>query len=188
MTIVHLAGEPDRIFRSAPERSTMTPLHEALRDILVCKAGELFADYGVACSKQSVHAGADRLMCGILGFTGDRLCGSVVISATAEAIADSNPIRDGATRGWVAELTNQLVGRFKNALLRGGVEVAMSVPVVLTATQLTPLPQTASDPIGLDVGTGHVAIWLEVEADPELALAEPGTGSAVATEGEAILF
>jgi CheY-specific phosphatase CheX len=166
----------------------MTPLHEALRDILARKACELFADYGVACSKKSASAGADRRLCGILGFTGDRLCGSVVISATAEAVADSNPIRDGATRGWVAELTNQLVGRFKNALLRAGVEVAMSIPVVLSAAQLTPLPQTASDPIELDVGNGHLAIWLEVEADPTLVLTEPDPGSEVAAEGEAMLF
>lgn len=166
----------------------MNSLHETLRDTLACKARELFADYGVACSTESTHAESGRLLCGILGFTGDQLCGSVVISATQEAIAESNPIRDGATRGWVAELTNQLVGRFKNALLRVGVEVAMSVPVVLTAAQLTPLPQTANDPIRLDVGTGFVAIWLEVEADPALVLAEPGPESAIAAEGEAMLF
>ncbi len=166
----------------------MNPLHETLRDILAGKARELFADYGVACSPDSSRVEDGRLLCGILGFTGDRLCGSVVISATQEAIAESNPIRDGATRGWVAELTNQLVGRFKNALLRVGVEVAMSVPVVLTAAQLTPLPQNANNPIRLDVGTGFVAIWLEIEADPALVLAEPGPESEIAAEGEAMLF
>jgi hypothetical protein len=111
-----------------------------------------------------------------------------VISATEAAIADSNPIRDGATRAWVAELTNQIVGRFKNELFRRGVEVAMSIPVVLTATQLTPLPQTHLDPTRLAVGEGFITIWLETEAEDGLELAEPTADTMMAAEGEAMLF
>jgi hypothetical protein len=166
----------------------MTPLYDNLRQILATKAQELFADYGVTCTPASNPSEPTRQLCGILGFTGDRLCGSVVVAATLEAIAFSNPIGDGATRGWIAELTNQLVGRFKNALLRGGIEIAMSIPVVLTATQLTPLPQTAADPTSLAVGSGVVTIWLEAEADAELTLAEPGPDTHIALEGEAMLF
>jgi CheY-specific phosphatase CheX len=166
----------------------MTVLHETLREILGGKAIELFTDYGVTATKIESHPGHERLLCGILGFTGDHMCGSVVISATEAAIADSNPIHDGATRAWTAELTNQVVGRFKNALLRCGVEVAMSIPVVLTAAQLTPLPQTERDPIRLSVGAGSVAIWLEFEADADLVLSDPGPESMIAAEGEAMLF
>jgi hypothetical protein len=166
----------------------MTSLHAPLREILATKAHELFADYGVPCSVGPAHPESGRMLCGILGFTGDRLCGSVVMSASHDAIADSNPIHDGATRGWVAELTNQLVGRFKNTLLRHGLELAMSVPVVLTAAQLTPLPQTHADPIRLDVGGGFLSIWLEIEADPELVLAEPSADTMMPAEGDAMLF
>jgi CheY-specific phosphatase CheX len=167
----------------------MTPLQDALRDMLAGKATELFTDYGVACAARPADAGDDdRQLCGILGFTGDRLCGSVVMSATERAVAGTNPIGDGATRAWVAELTNQLVGRFKNSLFRGGIEVAMSIPVVLTATQLTPLPHTHAEPIRLVVGDGAVTIWLEVEAEAGLALAEPSADSMIAAEGEAMLF
>jgi CheY-specific phosphatase CheX len=166
----------------------MTSLHQTLRELLGTKANELFADYGVQCQPKDDPPDGGRELCGVLGFTGDRLCGSVVISASHEAIASSNPIGDGATRGWVAELTNQLVGRFKNALLRHGVEVAMSIPVVLTATQLTPLPQTQIDATRLAVGNGSVTIWLEIEAEAGLELAEPSADSAIAAEGEAMLF
>jgi CheY-specific phosphatase CheX len=166
----------------------MTPLHDTLRTILSSKAHELFADYGVVCSVDVLPPDARRQLCGILGFTGDRMCGSVILSATEDAIACSNPIGDGATRGWVAELTNQLVGRFKNELFRGGIEVAMSIPVVLTATQLTPLPQTALDPMRLAVGAGFVTIWLEIEAEAGLELAAPTADTMMAAEGEALLF
>lgn len=166
----------------------MTVSHETLREILASKALELFSDYNVTATPIDSHPTGERLLCGILGFTGDHMCGSVVISATEAAIAESNPIHDGATRAWTAELTNQVVGRFKNALLRCGVEVAMSIPVVLTAAQLTPLPQTESEPIRLAVGGGSLAIWLEFEADANLVLAEPSPESAIAAEGEAMLF
>jgi hypothetical protein len=166
----------------------MTPLHDTLRSLLTSKAYELFADYGVMCSVDGLPPDDRRMLCGILGFTGDRLCGSVIISATEDAIACSNPIGDGATRGWVAELTNQLVGRFKNALFRGGVDVAMSIPVVLTATRLTPLPHTQLEPTRLAVGTGFLTIWLEIEAEAGLELAEPTADTMMAAEGDAMLF
>jgi chemotaxis protein CheX len=165
----------------------MTALQATLSEILRDKANELFADYGVACSSAPGNDAPAPLLCGILGFTGDHLCGSVVIAATHAAIADSNPIHDGATRAWVAELTNQIVGRFKNALFRCGVEVAMSIPVVLTATQLTPLPHNHTEPVRLQVGAGMVTIWLEFDATADLVLAEP-SADAIAAEGEAMLF
>jgi CheY-specific phosphatase CheX len=187
-----------RVFRSGasdPPSATprelfndMTTLHETLRALLSGKAYELFSDYGVTCTEGEGPSDGSRQLCGILGFTGDKLCGSVVIAASTDVIATSNPVGDGATRGWVAELTNQLVGRFKNSLFRHGVEVAMSIPVVLTATQLMPLPHTQILPINMRMGNGSVTIWLELEAEAGLELAEPSADSAIAAEGEAMMF
>jgi chemotaxis protein CheX len=168
--------------------SAASSARETLRQILATKAHELFADYGVSCETLDAPVDSGRELCGILGFTSDHVCGSVVLSATADAISSSNPIGDGATRGWVSELTNQLVGRFKNALLRCGVELVMSIPVVLTATQLTPMPQAALAPTRLAVGSGFLTLWLEVEVDPDLVLAEASADLAIASEGDTLLF
>src|SRR5258706_6766095 len=135
----------------------MTSPRETLRKLLVAKAHELFSDYGVACeSVGSVVDTTNRELCGILGFSSNHLCGAVVVCATPDAVASSNPVGDGATRNWVAELTNQLVGRFKNDLLRTGVELVMSIPVVLTGSQVTPLHQVVSPPMLLAVGSGFL--------------------------------
>jgi CheY-specific phosphatase CheX len=166
----------------------MTQVYDKLREILEAKAVELFGAYGVACAPVADPPRAARQLCGILGFTGERLCGSVIVAASEAAIAESNPLADGATRAWTAELTNQLVGRFKNELFRRGAEVAMSIPVVLTATQLMPLPQAQVVPVELAVGTGVVALWLEIEAQPDLFLVEPAEATEVAAEGEAMMF
>lgn len=166
----------------------MTAVHERLRLILVGKAHELFADYGVPCEAAEAIPDGARELCGILGFTGGQVCGCVVVSATPEAIASSNPIGDGATRSWVAELTNQLVGRFKNTLLRCGVDLVMSIPVVLTASHLTPMPHATLAPTRLAVGAGFLTLWLEIEVDPDLLLAEPSADLMIAAEGETLLF
>jgi hypothetical protein len=151
----------------------MTSPREALRRILVTKAQELFSDYGVTCEAVGSVVESTREMCGILGFASTHLSGAVVVCATPDAIASSNPLGDGATRGWVAELTNQLVGRFKNELLRTGVELVMSIPVVLTGGQVAPLHQVVSQPTRLAVGSGFLTLWLEVEIDPDLVIADP---------------
>ena len=168
----------------------MTALQETLRGLITEKAAELFGAYDVRCDFVDSPPPADKLMCGILGFTGDKLCGSVVMSASPDAVSCSNPIGDGATRGWIAELTNQLVGRFKNELFRRGVEVAMSVPVVLTATQLTPVTQSQPTCLQVTKGTmsGSVTLWLEIEAEPDLVLTEPTEDTAIAAEGESFMF
>jgi hypothetical protein len=166
----------------------MTAVQERIREILGNKAHELFADYGVPCETVDAIPESTRELCGILGFTGDHVCGSVVLSATTDAIASSNPIGDGVTRGWVAELTNQIVGRLKNTLLRCGVEVVMSIPVVLTASHLAPLPQAPLPPLRLAVGAGFITLWLEVEVDPDVVLAEPNADMQIAVEGDTLMF
>lgn len=65
------------------------------------KAYELFADHGVTCTEGESTNDGSRQLREILGFIGDRLCGSV--AATYGVIASSNPI-DGATRSGIAEL------------------------------------------------------------------------------------
>lgn len=165
----------------------MTSPRETLRQILVAKAHELFVDYGVACEGVGSVEGGTRELCGILGFTSNHLSGAVVVCATPDAIASSNPIGDGATRSWVAELTNQLVGRFKNELLGMGVELVMSIPVVLTASQVMPLHHLVSPPARLAVGSGFVTLWLEVEIDPDLVLMEPNPEVTITPEGHALM-
>jgi len=38
------------------------------------------------------------------------------------------------------------------------------------------------------VGTGFLTLWLEIEVDPDLVLAEPSADLLIAAEGETLLF
>lgn len=161
------------------------------RDELLCerlteKARELFSAYGVTCTEATDATDEDQL-CAVLGFTGDTLRGSVVVVATANALTASNPIAGGSPSAWVSELTNQLVGRFKNDLLRYGVDVMMSIPVVLTAKRIVAVSGHEIRPIQLGVGAGTLTMWLEAEGDAQLAEI-PMPDQQVAAEGDLMLF
>jgi len=111
-----------------------------------------------------------------------------VITADDPALAASNPLRDGPTRDWIAELTNQVVGRFKNALLRRGVDVGMSLPVVLRAVRLVPVPSRTLMPVALEVGGGRFHLWLDLEFGTEFTISEAVSLDLAGAEGETFMF
>lgn len=165
--------------------ATSASVPAVLRDLMAKSAADLFAAYEVRCESVDERPESHTQRCSILGFTGDTLCGSVVIAATSEAVASSNPIQDGPSAAWLGELANQLVGRFKNLLLKLRVEIMMSIPVVLNAVKIEPVPQQSIAPIHLLVGTGSMTIWVEYEGTPVFRDASQQIGI---VEGEVMMF
>ena len=172
--------------QSVEPRCEMTSTERDLRELLATKACELFAAYNVPCEAADDAPKEELQLCGVLGFAGERVCGAVVVAASGGALAASNPVRPEASRGWSAELTNQLVGRFKNELRRRGIDVAISIPVVFAATRLVPMPSLPIEPIHLVVGDGAATIWLELEGDVELLASD--LQEEVGVEGDILLF
>ena len=171
------------VLTANPDSSTG---HAALRELLETKAHELFADYGLTCRILDAGRPNDLRLCGILGFTGHDVSGSIVLAASNEALATSNPSGSGADPAWSAELANQLVGRFKNALLRHGVELSISVPVVLKNLRLRSVTQPPIAPIHLGIGDGVATLWLELDGDVSLTAAP--SDDPPLDEGEVMMF
>lgn len=114
-------------------------LANCLDNILFASATSLFKAYGVAVSetgKERIEPAAPS--CAI-GFLGQSLTGTVVLTADPEVLRHSKPLETSADRDWLGELTNQLMGRVKNRLLAYGVEVQPTTPVVLRGERLVPL-------------------------------------------------
>jgi len=163
--------------------ASVQDLNLTLREILNEKSRELFNDYNVPCEPTDRPSGEmDNHLCGVLGFNGEQLKGSVSISAEPSAIAASNPMGTGATKDWVAELTNQLVGKFKHSLVLRGVEIALSIPISLQAARLVPAPERAAiPPIIMTVGFGSIVVSLEVEYGSLFKLLEESAGNSEVT-------
>lgn len=145
-------------------------IQEALRELLEC--------YGHAGGEARVApraAPAQAAFAASLGFTAEMLRGTLVLIAPEAAIArvlppelsvdDASP---DSLADWAAELSNQLVGRVKNKLLRYRIVVSLSVPTVFRAENLRCFPRKTSMPIGattVQVTTklAEFEAWFDVE-------------------------
>ncbi|MFT3698641.1 MAG: hypothetical protein QM831_36180 [Kofleriaceae bacterium] len=158
---------------------------EDLHDLLCDAARDTFQAYGtVAQLLHAVSMSTNPQLGAVLGLTGYELNCTVLVVADPITLSTTNPTPNVADSKWLGEATNQIAGRFKNELARRGIDVAMAVPVVLSATRLVPMVRNSTEPIHLRIEHAYMTIWLEYEGELEL----PEPRCEVTREGEALLF
>lgn len=151
----------------------------------------LFSDYSLplqaaAPSEQGLQT--ELLFCSVIGFSSEKVRGTLVLATTREPLGRTTPVQGGELREWVAELSNQLLGRVKRQLMDRGVELALSTPIVLRGERLAPMPSKEAPPLVFVCEGGCVCVWMDAVIAPDLDLSQiqasdPGMG-----EGDAMLF
>jgi CheY-specific phosphatase CheX len=166
--------------RTADARKTKEKLMPEVRDqilelaVQACKT--LFSEYGVEVTptERADRPKVQMLYCGILGFSGDELRGSVVLAATSQTLLDSNPVTGGSARDWIAELVNQFLGRLKLSLLSRNVIISLATPVVLRGEHLSLEARGPVRPLWFERPNGDtLGLWMDLEAPPGFVLPEP---------------
>jgi CheY-specific phosphatase CheX len=151
----------------------------------------LFSDYSLELRRVETApavADDDTMYCGVIGFTGDQMRGSIVLAATREPLGRTAPVSDASLREWIAELSNQLLGRFKNKLVPRGVVLHVSTPVVLRGVRLTPLTRTELSPLVFDCDDGCICVWVDAELTRGVDLTVLQDSGGLLGEGEGMLF
>ncbi|MCP4448876.1 MAG: chemotaxis protein CheX [Myxococcales bacterium] len=155
----------------------------------------LFADYDMEIREASDPGTTGSVhYCGIIGFTGDRVRGTLLLAMGEEALRLAMPegaeVGDSAHRNWISELSNQLLGRIKNMLLRREAEVYLTMPLALRGEHLSPLPRERSHGLHFESDGGPIRLWVDAEFIDDFILpTEDVAGSEeVPEEGEAMLF
>jgi hypothetical protein len=127
---------------------------------------------------------------GVLSFTSATLGGSLLLMLERGVIERSYTLPNPNLPDWTGELANQLVGRLKNALARFGVNVNLSIPVVVSGTGLS-MPPSAS-PIHCyhryDSSYGRVAVRLNVFVPQGVDIELIETEDQSLAEGRGLLF
>jgi hypothetical protein len=108
----------------------------------------------------------------VLGFTGESVRGSLVLAMTADTIRRSvpEPTGGGPLREWIAELCNQLLGRIKNQLLAYGVEIYVTIPVVIRGRLLASESGPELLPHRFVADDNDVFVWFDYETVAGLQL------------------
>lgn len=160
-----------------------------LCDVVTECAQSLFAHYGqeldhAAGLERTVHS---FVAAGVIGFTGRGATGTVMLGTTADLLWSCCPIK-GAEQDWVAELINQLLGRMKNQLLRYGLELYSTVPLVLRGEWLVKVgANDGPQPYVLRNNVGAACVWCDWKLAAGVQLAANADVSNL-LEGEAIMF
>jgi len=152
---------------------------------------ELFQDLGSSLQESS-PPGTDEAglsFCAIVGFSGASIRGSLVLGVSPHAIQSVGGGNGNTPRDLMGELSNQLLGRLKNKLLPYGVELFLTIPVVLRGEHFAPMPRSELNPLRFGLNGGNVWLWIEVECFDgfEMRL-EPSASVVPMAEGDALLF
>jgi CheY-specific phosphatase CheX len=143
---------------------------------------------------------AEDGMLAIIGFAGEKLRGSLVLSANPGLLEGSCPARTvgrtDATHGeilqdWIGELANQLLGRLKSRLLAHGVAIQLGTPTTVSGLELRVRScggERPATPLWLHAGGDWLVVRLDAVAAPETKLSTSPDPSSAAAEGEILLF
>lgn len=163
---------------------------KALQDLLVECASALFADY----NRPLTYTGPTKsdseffVLSGVIGFAGRDVRGTLLLAMTGELLEELSP-SPAFMRDWIAELANQLLGRFKNQLLRYGTEIYGATPSVLRGELLTPLqPRCALAGHCFESTRGKACVWLDTDFREGFTLQEPSAAPVAEAEGAALFF
>lgn len=151
----------------------------------------LFEDYKLPLLRireGDLHHGAPLLFCGVVGFSGDQMRGTLLLATSREPLGRTSPTTDASLREWIAELANQLLGRIKNRLVPRGVLLHMSTPVVLRGQHIAPVSRAELVPYAFACEGGTVCVWFDAEVVDGIDLTQEVAVEGVITEGTSTLF
>ncbi len=170
----------------------MTSVQQVLDDIIVDCTRSLFTGFGIDVQQTQAQHCAIELV-GVIGFAGDTMRGALGLALTP-GIADLGAKAvgaEGAVDDWLAEATNQLLGRVKNKLLLWGVPISIALPMVLRGVEVRLSPRTgdALQSYSFLAGSDRILVWLDLQVAGDLVLTSASEKDSEAVdEGGMVLF
>jgi hypothetical protein len=130
----------------------------------------------------------ELLFCGVVGFSGDQMRGTLLLATSREPLGRTSPTTDASLREWIAELSNQLLGRIKNRLIPHGVTLHLSTPIVLRGQHISPVTRAELVPYLFACDGGYVCVWMDAELQPGVDLTKMVETEGLVSEGTSTLF
>lgn len=155
-------------------RDQTTETSERIASMTARACIELLEDYGVLLTPGAMTWEAhseEPVFFGVIGFVGNSVRGTCLLGAQQQLVEASCRVVGNRPRDWIAELSNQLLGRLKMKLLACGVSVKVTTPLALSGVQLTPLPRLGQEPLAFQSERGTALVWLELETEEGFVLA-----------------
>ena len=143
-------------------------------------------------TNSGAEPGEQLLIAAIIGFTGDRVRGSLAVatgSAGLQRVRDSLGASEEQAADSLGEMANLVAGHLKRSLTDLGEVIAITPPIVVRGVTIEVCGSgdvcRAED--ARTSGDGSVVTWLDYEPSPDLVLEESGDNQSI-SDGEILLF
>lgn len=134
----------------------------------------------------------------VIGFTSASVGGSLVVNLETSMAIATRPIELGpistddmdAIQDWTGELSNQLLGRTKNKLVRFGELLALSTPVSLSARELQWKSGKATHTFHVfyESEYGRLLVIVAMSISDDMIMHPQSEDDDAAAEGDLVLF
>jgi Chemotaxis phosphatase CheX len=169
-----------------------------LRGCVDESASEVFAACALPVEPDGAEPGGPAseasMLAAFIGFTSDRLLGTLTLVAPVSLMRASHPVALGASDAlyqvfdWAGEIVNQILGRVKNKLVFRGLDLRASTPQTMRAShfELTSSSRMRVCSLGFRGADGQVRVQCDAVA-PEDVVVFPAGAAGVECLGEGTL-
>ena len=173
----------------------MTPENLAVFDEVVrSSAVELFEHYGLpalpAGEPETPQARkAEVAFAAVIGFAGEDARGNLTLAVGEQVLSQTAP--EAKENDWIGELSNQFLGRVKNKLLRYGMVIEVTPPLVVSgkSVRLSGLRTSTVRLHTFNTDSGEIRAWFRVQLEEGVTMALTDNPDFQAPdEGELVMF
>lgn len=175
---------------------------KTVHELLIACCAEMFAGCGAATECEGALIDGQPMAEGVIafiGFSGEAISGSLALVMPESLVSRTHPMNGrivgdarAALHDWAGEISNQVLGSFKNRLLAHGVVLQLSTPITLEGRHLRGGTEGRDGCVRLRFAAGEQRFDLHFDATaaPEFVLpdAAPAGADDGAANGDCFLF
>ena len=167
----------------------MKTLEDILKAAIPAATQSVLTNHGVSIIGKSNRVSVYGVVA-VIGFSGDDFGGALGFAAEGNfvkaAYGEENSVLSDS---WIGEISNQLVGRLKSALLSYGIVIRLAIPMVLHGLDIK-VRQSDSQLIQYrcDSEHGGACVWVDANWNIHQSVRLAGADEQPQAEGELTLF
>jgi CheY-specific phosphatase CheX len=179
----------------------MSEFPPSMTTILVRSVEELFTNNGIKQVSHEVipddfHMSHEYFS--VIGFAGEKVSGTINISSGSELLEVCHPgqamgmnVGEAELADWLGELTNQIIGRFKNLMLKHEIEFTITTPTVFRGEKIATFDQKksgAKQHLSFSLDEHKFLLFADVQIKSELNFDQQEAAQESQDEGTALFF
>ncbi|MGE0174538.1 MAG: chemotaxis protein CheX [Oligoflexales bacterium] len=176
----------------------MTSFPQPLKDIIKEAISSFASLNGMTFDSSSLKETDENTsateLAGHIGFTGDKMKGSLTIMCDKHFLETTYPALDGQKandaelKDWLGEMANLLLGRTKNILLDYGINLSLGTPTIITGKSIEVDAGAAKNYFNFTIDKKPIALFAHFKIDEGLNFEKKADNGGGIKEGDAVLF